>query len=221
MFAIIADGFAADVPKHKKQFNRFLKEFLTCLTDKLSDDKASIALAGLGNFAAIVPVFMGADALPKIHARLIKYGEDLVAIRDGIKLKWMLLCRYTTCYGRFVQKMQCQSDIVVQNFSVELVCRLLDAYPSSAIYVKYQAELAIVSMADAFSSTDVMKRILQHGMLLTVSNRIDTPDGVHEFNKSSRLLFEYEGLWRGCLKRMQGGALEQAMVNAMADTMLT
>ncbi|RHZ34080.1 hypothetical protein DYB31_012592 [Aphanomyces astaci] len=104
MFAIIADGFAADVPKHKKQFNRFLKEFLTCLTDKLSDDKASIALAGLGNFAAIVPVFMGADALPKIHARLIKYGDDLVAIREGIKLKWMLLCRYTTCYGRFVQK---------------------------------------------------------------------------------------------------------------------
>ncbi|ETV82803.1 hypothetical protein, variant 1 [Aphanomyces astaci] len=226
MFAIIADGFAADIPKHKKQFNRFLKEFLTCLTDKLSDDKASIALAGLGNFAAIVPMFMGADALPKIHARLIKYGEDLVAIREGIKLKWMLLCRYTTCYGRFVQKMQCQSDIVVQNFSVELVCRLLDAYPSSAIYVKYQAELAIVSMADAFSSTDVMKRILQHGMVLTVSNRIDTPDGEMLYHPDtglpeSRLLFEYEGLWRGCLKRMQGEELQQAMVNAMADTMLT
>jgi hypothetical protein len=56
-----------DVAANKKHFNCFLKEFLICLTDKLSDDKASIALAGLGSFACIVPAFMGDAALTKTN----------------------------------------------------------------------------------------------------------------------------------------------------------
>ncbi|RHY31622.1 hypothetical protein DYB32_003321 [Aphanomyces invadans] len=226
MFSVIAHGLVADVPTHKKTFNRFLKEFLSCVTDKLADDKASVALAGLGNFASIVPAFLTNDALAKICTRLIKYGEDLMAVRDGKRVKWMLLCRYTTCFARFIQK---RHDSVVQNFAVELVGRILDAYPASAIYVKYQAEVAFVAIAESFysdSAADVLKRIVQHGMFLTVSTRVNPSESDMMFHPEtglpeSRLLFEYEVLWRGCFMRMHDPALQQRFVNAMADVTLS
>ncbi|KAF0682626.1 Aste57867_25263 [Aphanomyces stellatus] len=224
VFEIIAEGLVVDVAQNKKHFNRFLKDFLSCLTEKLSDDKASISLAGLGNFASIIPAFMGVEALPKIHARLVKYGEDIMAMRDGLRFKWLLLCRYTTCYGRFVQKLQ-SPNTSVQNFAVSLVCRILDTYPTSAIYIKVQAELALLSIWSAFPDAETMRRIMQHGMLLTISTQVNPSPTEILYHPDTglpdtRFLYEYEILWRNCLQRLKGTPLGKLMVDVMMETIL-
>ncbi|KAH9129951.1 hypothetical protein AeMF1_000010 [Aphanomyces euteiches] len=206
-FDIIAQGLVCDVAQNKKLFNKFLKEFLSCLTEKMSDDKVSIALAGLGSFAAIIPVFMGDGALSKIHTRLVKYGEDVMAMREKMKFKWMLLCRFTTCYGHFVRNMQ-SNEAAVENFAVTLACRILEAYPSSAIYVKYQAEISLVSIFQALPTGNAIDRVIRHGILLTVSTQLNPSQEETLYHPDTglpepRLLFEYEILWRNLLKRLK------------------
>ncbi|CAK4468676.1 unnamed protein product [Aphanomyces euteiches] len=206
-FDIIAQGLVCDVAQNKKHFNKFLKEFLSCLTEKMSDDKVSIALAGLGSFAAIIPVFMGDGALSKIHTRLVKYGEDVMAMREKMKFKWMLLCRFTTCYGHFVRNMQ-SNEAAVENFAVTLACRILEAYPSSAIYVKYQAEISLVSIFQALPTGNAIDRVIRHGILLTVSTQLNPSQEETLYHPDTglpepRLLFEYEILWRNLLKRLK------------------
>ncbi|OQR92335.1 DNA-dependent protein kinase catalytic subunit [Achlya hypogyna] len=181
----------------KRQFQRFLKEFLSNLNDADSLDKPCLALTGLAAFAPLLEVFLDAVARGKIYARLVKYGEDVLALRDSHGSKWLLLCQYAVCFGRFASEMEA-GDVAIESFAADLGVRVLDMYPHTAMYMKYRAELALQSLAAGFPT--VFARIVRHGMLLVVSNQVDVTEATLLYHPETgapdtRLLFVYEGLW--------------------------
>jgi len=72
----------------------------------------------------------------------------------------------------------------MMNFAADLICRVADSYVT-AVY-KFYAIDAIISILIAFEnhstvSTTILKLFVGHGMLLTVSNKIQQNDNVNIF----------------------------------------
>ncbi|OQS06580.1 DNA-dependent protein kinase catalytic subunit, partial [Thraustotheca clavata] len=187
---------------HKKQFQRFLKEFLFLLNDTEGLDKPSIALTGLAAFSPLLTTFMEASAAKKIYARLLKYGEDVLALHDTYGSKWLLLCQYTLCFAACRAQSE-DENVDVEDFAVELGLRVLDMYPTSALYTRYRAEMALIQLFKAFPN--ILERVMRHAMLLVVSNQVNVTERTLMYHPETgapdtRFLFVYETLWKNILK---------------------
>ncbi|KDO22586.1 hypothetical protein SPRG_12566 [Saprolegnia parasitica CBS 223.65] len=199
----LSDASTTPEPLRKRYFQRFLKDFLSGLNDATSLDAPCLALTGLAAFAHILRLFLDENAQRKIHTRLLKYGEDVLALRDSLGSKWLLLCQYTLCFGRFATETE-TLDVTVASFATDLGCRVLDLYPHAAVYTKFRAELALLSLFTGFPQS--VSAVVRHGMLLVVSHQVVVTETTLLYHPETgapdtRLLFVYEALWKNVAKK--------------------
>ncbi|EQC25814.1 hypothetical protein, variant [Saprolegnia diclina VS20] len=213
----LGDTTTTPEPLRKRHFQRFLKDFLSGLNDATSLDAPCLALTGLTAFAPILHLFVDESAQRKIHNRLLKYGEDVLALRDSVGSKWLLLCQYTLCFGRFATETG-TPDVTVASFATDLGCRVLDLYPHAAVYTKFRAELALLSLFAGFPQS--VSAVVRHGMLLVVSNQVVVTETTLLYHPETgapdtRLLFVYENLWKNVAKK-NNHVLDAAMLELLS-----